>query len=66
MTNFEKIKNMSIDEYAEFHRKTRDCGNCPALNMCKRDFAVIGLVDVIDCQNRYQNWLESEVTEYYE
>lgn len=59
MTNYEYIKNMNTDELAYFiDRVTKacvyeSCENCP--------------ININDCDEiNIKNWLESEVTEYYD
>lgn len=56
MTNYEKIKAMSVEEMVEGIRKTaKGCGNCPAREYCVLDFKT--------CEKTVQEWLESEVEE---
>ena len=56
MTNYEKIKAMSVEEMAEQIRKiTKGCGNCPAREYC--------VLDLKTCEKTVQEWLESEVEE---
>ena len=52
MTNYEKIKNMSVEEMAEF-LSTNDylCQLCSEDEPCDRE-----------CHSHYMNYLESEVT----
>ena len=53
MNNYEKIKNMTIDEMAEWHNKllaicvTYDC---PAFEIC----------DMQNCKESFKKWLEQE------
>lgn len=57
MTNFEKIKAMSVEEMAEYlFRNVAECEMCPAMVGCKAptDFA---------CKGRLLEYLESEVEE---
>ena len=54
---------MNPKEMSVMHRKTNGCKKCPAYPMCKEDFETRGLVDVIDCQTRYEYWLRREVIE---
>lgn len=56
MTNFEKIKEMSIDELSSFlcrfvDVEVEDCDKCPATKYCRRG-----------C-NGFKVWLESEAKE---
>lgn len=56
MTNYEKIKAMSVEKMAERIRKlTTDCEDCPAKGYCVLDFKT--------CKETVQEWLESEVEE---
>ena len=54
MTNYEKIKNMTIDEMSKLlcHRD-RDCKNCPCDNTyyCNKEIKM------------FKKWLESEAKE---
>lgn len=59
-TNYERIKNMSIDEMAAYHARNISCDRCEARPMCKakhtdKDFMKLNCVD------RFKLWLESEV-----
>lgn len=52
MTNFEKIKQMSVEDMANFLcDATSECIFCPVTN-CE---------SVINCYNNTLHWLESEV-----
>ncbi len=56
MTNYEKIKTMSVEEMAEgLHDITTDCDVCPVVGYC--------IVDHKTCKETMQEWLESEVEE---
>lgn len=50
MTNFEKIKNMSVEEMTEFMVLVNTCG----CDCCK------GICAVMNCNDGFKNWLESE------
>lgn len=50
MTNYEKIKNMSIDEMAEY-LSYRMVFTCTASDEC------------VECNQCFRKWLESEVTD---
>lgn len=54
MTNYERIKNMSIDEMAEFLADNDD--NCC---FCTRRYEDVCLTP--DCKYHIKQWLESEV-----
>ena len=57
MTNFEKIKQMSVEEMARAMCTTLyGCGLCLALGSCDID-------DDLSCSETYEKWLESEVEE---
>lgn len=51
MTNFEKIKNMSVEELEDFLATLAECSFCPA--------------DCFNCScdKAWMEWLESEVEE---
>ena len=56
MTNFEKIKAMSVEEMARFmDEMLPDCDGCPAMKYC--------IVDHKTCEETIQKYLESEVEE---
>lgn len=56
MTNFEKIKAMSVEEMAKwFDEMSMECENCPAIKYCT--------VDHKTCEETIQGYLESEVEE---
>lgn len=52
MTNYEKIKNMSIDEMADFIDNDNCCACCI--------YAYKGCSLSKDCRNGIRQWLESE------
>ena len=53
MTNYEKIKNMNIDEMAKFISDSGgDCFFCPALDSCGGNCP--------DCEETIKTYLESE------
>lgn len=63
MTNFEKIKSMSLDEIAyTMSPAITDCYRCPIYEFCK-----IHINDVSHkfntCVNMWEKWLKSEVEE---
>lgn len=53
MNNFEKIKNMNIDEMAEmfFYTKPKGCGFCEG--------AYMGCLRQADCIQAIKSWLKS-------
>ncbi len=56
MTNFEKIKNMSIDELADKLEESLVCDRCPISDLCE------GIVGG-DCTKACMKWLKSEAEE---
>ena len=52
MNNFEKIKNMTLDEMAEFIAENINCGSC-----CLTDTACP--VD-LECDEVVKQWLQAE------
>lgn len=59
MTNFEKIKNMSIDELAAKCCEGLTCAFCPIASFCDR---IIGEdVRLVNCVKVWETWLKSEV-----
>lgn len=57
MTNYERIKSMSVEELADFLEyisRTADCSCCPAYNFCELN---------IDCDELIKQWLLQEVTD---
>ena len=54
MTNYERIKSMSIDEMAGYFNEIFDCRNCPNdMFLCESKGDV--------CTKYIKQWLESEV-----
>ena len=54
MTNYERIKSMSIDEMADYFNEIFDCCNCPNdMFLCEGNGYV--------CTKYIKQWLESEV-----
>ena len=53
MNNFEKIKNMNIDEMAEWiiNIEPLHCRNCPANKICFGE---------MDCKRTIKQWLQQE------
>ena len=56
MTNYDRIKNMSIDEMAEWLDKTTSCTYCCARQICDNGNYVGAM-----CYKAFKKWLESEV-----
>ncbi len=53
MTNYERIKNMSIEEMADYFNEIFDCRNCPNdMFLCEGNGYV--------CTKYIKRWLESE------
>lgn len=60
MTNFEKIKNMSVEELADtIGNAILDCTFCPICNFCDRFIG--GDVLSVNCIKVWIEWLKSEV-----
>lgn len=57
MTNFEKIKNMSVDELAKKLNKSFACDPCPIEEFCNKHNSTPDL----DCTGIWVEWLKSEV-----
>ena len=54
MTNFEKIKAMSVEEMVIFlYQNVADCDMCPATKSCEASTE-------LSCKERILEWLESE------
>lgn len=54
MTNYERIKAMSVDEMAVFLiDNEHDCQQCRFIEQCVSDW-------VISCEKRFKDWLLSE------
>ena len=56
MTNFEKIKNMSVDEMADKLDDLTVCGYCPIEKFCDKN----GKTHYIRCKSTWKKWLKSE------
>lgn len=57
MNNFERLKNMTVEEMTEFIAdivSTADCANCPAYDMC---------IQGVDCKISIKNWLKKKASE---
>ncbi len=55
MNNFNKIKNMTIDEISEFLSNVVYCEMCPASEFCSED------TTSQECLEKFKQWLLSEV-----
>ncbi len=58
MTNFEKIKNMSIAELASECSKSLICGFCPIEDFCEP--IIKGDARLVNCKKVWKNWLKRE------
>ena len=58
MTNFEKIKNMSVDELASECCKRLTCAFCPIEDFCEP--IVGGDARYVNCIKVWKKWLKSE------
>lgn len=56
MTNYEKIKDMSVEEMARFMCDISDCYQCPIKNKCR-------IQTLIDCLDGLAEWLLKEAEE---
>lgn len=57
MTNFEKIKNMSIEEIAhKLNSLISSCECCPIQKFCDKN-----MKPYVDCISMLEKWLKSEV-----
>jgi hypothetical protein len=56
MTNFEYIKQMSIDDIVKYWEDKMDCDNCPMRNKCFHS-------DCKNCTDFIKAWLNSEYKE---
>lgn len=61
MTNYERIKNMSVEEIAVYFSKFSQCGNCPAEDVCNKISNSDDNSVLISCGQRMKEWFESEV-----
>lgn len=57
MTNFEKIKSMSVDELAKKLDELCSCSHCPFIEFCDEN------VEGTTCTGVLKKWLESEAKE---
>ena len=58
MTNFEKIKNMNIDQLAETLNDSFACDRCPIRDYCDK---IVSAISVATCSGVWIIWLKSEV-----
>ena len=62
MTNFEKIKNMSVEELARLMDSvSSDCQECPIREFC--DNIRFTIKSTSFCKTVWKRWLKSEVEE---
>ena len=54
MTNFEKLKNMCVNEMVDKLDKVFNCNNCPIEGFCSENRKVI------TCKSVWKKWLKSE------
>ena len=59
MTNFEGIRNMSIDELAAKCCEGLTCAFCPIADFCER--IIGGDVRSVNCTKVWRKWFKSEV-----
>lgn len=56
MTNYERIKNMSVEEMAKYFADTKGlCFSCEIFKFCQKGFG--------DCEQTHLDWLNKEVEE---
>ena len=53
-TNYERIKNMNVEELAEFLTQCASCELCPISEICPED------TTYKECPTVFKQWLESE------
>lgn len=53
MNNYEKIKNMTLDEMAEWYKDHVPCGNCDLYDYCIKSKHTI-------CTKVIKQWLQQE------
>ena len=61
MTNYERIKNMSIEEMADCFSKFLQCDNCIAEDFCNKINNRDDELVMMNCEQRLKVFLESEV-----
>lgn len=54
-TNYERIKNMTVEEMAELFSNCVLCNDCPASKICD-----IETVTIDECPKIFEQWLQSE------
>lgn len=57
-TNYERIKNMTVEEMAELIEIVISCGVCPVSEKCLNDYTECMSKD--ECINNIKQWLQSE------
>ena len=63
MTNFEKIKNMSVEELAAKCCYDSDCEICPIWEFCGYTINHLNYATTSECLKAWERWLKSEVEE---
>lgn len=61
MTNYDRIKQMSIDDMSKLLWQCGNCENCAARKRCDR--LPLDVVATVPCRSLTLQWLESEVEE---
>lgn len=61
MTNYEKIKQMSVDDMSKLLEQGGNCESCAARKRCDR--LPLDVVATVPCRSLTLQWLESEVEE---
>lgn len=62
-TNYERIKNMTVEELAEFITNYMHCDTCPVTNECWENGGYTEKGDWNSCQQWYGKWLQAESEE---
>ena len=60
MTNFEKIKNMNVDQMSNKLDELFACDRCPIVGFCDKNNSTPGS----SCTYIWKKWLESEVEDF--
>lgn len=55
VTNYEKIKNMTVEEMAEFFSECIMCDDCPVCTFCDEE-----MVTGDGCPKIFRQWLQTE------
>ena len=54
-TNYERIKNMTVEEMAEFFANHILCDDCPISTICNKE-----MITIDECPKVFEEWLKSE------